>query len=367
MPIIISQNGQNAKRIEKSAFDDEGYLQKYIYNNPESIPLYEIKEDIRLLILARELPTNSGSIDAFGIDRDGEIYIIETKLYKNPDKRTVIAQVLDYGAALWKHITDFNKFLSLLRDNVQKTYRLPLEQKLQEYYGLSAEETDDLINSISSNLSDGALHFVILMDKLDDRLKDLILYVNENSEFDIYAVELEYYKYQSNEIIIPRIFGAEVKKDVGGNKKGKLWTWELFEERLREYGDEEVAAAKQILDWSDINNIQISWSSSQIGSFIMGFYTDGKKGFFPFSVSGNAMVNWNAPHQENYSPPPFDKPAKRAEILKRLKLIKDAKVDLTNIDGYNGFKLPLRAIMNEDTCQEFFSVCRWIIDTLKNE
>ena len=47
MPIIISQNGKNAKRTEKSTIDDEGYLQKQIHNNPESIPLYGIKEDIR--------------------------------------------------------------------------------------------------------------------------------------------------------------------------------------------------------------------------------------------------------------------------------------------------------------------------------
>jgi hypothetical protein len=50
----------------------------------------------------RAFPTNSGPIDALGINKDGEIYIIETKLYKNPDKRLVVAQVLDYGASLWQ-------------------------------------------------------------------------------------------------------------------------------------------------------------------------------------------------------------------------------------------------------------------------
>ena len=115
MSIIISSNGKNAVKVEKSSFDKEGYLQKYIYDNPESIPLYEIKEDIRLLILAREFPTNSGPIDAIGIDKYGELYIIETKLYANADKRKVIAQSLDYGAALWKHSNDFSEFLAELR------------------------------------------------------------------------------------------------------------------------------------------------------------------------------------------------------------------------------------------------------------
>ena len=54
MALIISKNGKNAKKIEKSVIDKEDYLQRYIYNNPETIPLYEIKEDIRICILGRE-------------------------------------------------------------------------------------------------------------------------------------------------------------------------------------------------------------------------------------------------------------------------------------------------------------------------
>jgi len=53
MAIIISKNGKNAIKLDKSNFGLEDHLQQYIYDNPESIPLYDIKEDIRLLILAR--------------------------------------------------------------------------------------------------------------------------------------------------------------------------------------------------------------------------------------------------------------------------------------------------------------------------
>ena len=58
--------------------------------------MYEIDEDIRVLILMREFPTNSGPIDALGVDANGNIYIVETKLYKNPDKRGCSA-----GVGLW--------------------------------------------------------------------------------------------------------------------------------------------------------------------------------------------------------------------------------------------------------------------------
>ncbi len=100
MTIIITKNGKEAQKIEKSNFENEKEVQEYIKENPESLPLYEVKSDVQLLILKREFSTTSGPADAIGIDRDGDLYIIETKLYKNPDKRTVLAQVLDYGAAI---------------------------------------------------------------------------------------------------------------------------------------------------------------------------------------------------------------------------------------------------------------------------
>src|SRR3990172_4834466 len=101
MPIIISKGGKDAMKVDKSAPDPEEFLQKYIQENPDSIPLYDIHEDIRLLIVSREFVTTSGAIDALGVDNSGNLYLIETKLYKNTDKRRVVAQLLDYGASLW--------------------------------------------------------------------------------------------------------------------------------------------------------------------------------------------------------------------------------------------------------------------------
>ncbi|MFQ3675128.1 MAG: hypothetical protein SNJ64_01125 [Endomicrobiia bacterium] len=139
MAIIISKNGKNAQKIDKSTFKKEDYLQKYIHDNPESIPLYDIKEDIRLLILAREFPTDSGPIDALGVDKDGKIYLVETKLYKNPDKRLVVAQVLDYGAFLWRSYSNFDKFARILDEKVHEKFGVNLDQKLGDFFGIDDE------------------------------------------------------------------------------------------------------------------------------------------------------------------------------------------------------------------------------------
>ncbi len=214
MSIIVSKNGIGAVKLNKTPFGLEDTLQQYIHNNPESIPLYDIKEDVQLLILAREFMTGSGPIDALGIDKDGEIYLVETKLYKNPDKRTVLAQVLDYGASLWKSHPDFDSFLLQINNAVQKNFNQTVREKIQSFFSLEEDDIDTLLSNMSNNLNEGNFKFVVLMDTIHDQLKDLILYMNQNSKFDIYGVELEYYKHDEFEIIIPKLFGSEVKKDI---------------------------------------------------------------------------------------------------------------------------------------------------------
>lgn len=212
MAIIVSKDGQNAERIEQTNFGLEDKLQEYIYNNPDAIPLYDIDEDTRLFIAAREFATKSGPIDALGFDAKGNIYVVETKLYKNPDKRTVVAQALDYGASLWRNSIDFDTFISQIDTHTQKQFGKGFDEKLAEFFNL--ESTENTLNGIKTNLSDGAIKFVVLMDRLHDALKDLVIFVNQNSKFDLYAVELEYYKHAEYEIIIPKLYGAEVKKEV---------------------------------------------------------------------------------------------------------------------------------------------------------
>lgn len=295
MAIIISKNGKNAVKVEKSSFDKEDFLQQYIYENPESIPLYDIKEDIRLLILAREFPTHSGSIDALGIDRDGEIYIVETKLFRNPDKRTVIAQALDYGAALWKHSGDFAQFVSALDATVSKTFDTTLVAKLRDFFGLSEEEAAALLESVRRNLSEGAFRFVVLMDQLDARLKDLVIYVNQNSQFDVYAVEFEYYKHETQEIIIPKIFGAEVKKEIAVSSSGPRRQWsesEMLDDARQKLTREEYDAFKHIYDFSKQHATEVRLGTGSYGSFSPIFEKLSGKSLFTLTTDRRLSFNF---------------------------------------------------------------------------
>lgn len=130
MTIIVSKDGKNPQQIKESSFELESDLQKYLEDNPDIVPIYEINEDRKLLILAREFSTKSGPIDALGTDKNGEIYIIETKLFRNSDKRHVVAQVLDYGASLW-HNMDSNEFLLQLEKITYEKHQKSLNERLE--------------------------------------------------------------------------------------------------------------------------------------------------------------------------------------------------------------------------------------------
>ena len=243
MTIIISKNGKGAKKIDKSSFEKDGHLQEYILQNPESIPLYDIKEDIRLLVLAREFHTKHGPNDALGIDQEGEVYLIETKLYRNADKRYIVAQVLDYGASLWRSYGDFTEFMRELDIKVREKFKESTTERVKEFFGIEDEDATQLLENVRQNLSKGNYRFVVLLDKVDDKLKDLILFINENSRFDLFGVEFEYYKHEEYEIMIPKLFGAEVKKDVAIGVRPIKQDDDFFRKKVNEVEDKGLANA----------------------------------------------------------------------------------------------------------------------------
>ncbi len=297
MAIIVTKNGKNAHRISKSGFAYEDDLQNFIHENPDCIPLYDIDEEIRLLILAREVPTNSGPIDAIGTDERGEVYIVETKLYKNPDKRLVVAQVLDYGASISGNPDQLEDFKQAIENKVFSHFNLPFNDKLAQYYELNKEDTQVLIDRFHQNLFDGKFRFVVLMDEIEQRLKDLISFLNRNSSFDIYGVELEFYNYDDYEITIPKLFGAEIKKEVNtttGSYRRKRWDEESFlNEAHNSLKEKEIALITRFYKFFAEHADSISWGSGiRKGSFNPVFNKLSQKSLLSVYTDGTLQLNY---------------------------------------------------------------------------
>lgn len=306
MTVIITKNGKGAQKIDPTNFVDEKELQAYLYENPDIVPVYEIDEAIKLLILSREFQTNSGPIDALGVDKNGDLYIVETKLYKNPDKRTVIAQAIDYGASMWAYYKDFTDFVTRLDSDVNKKFGVSLNQKLSDFFEIELEEVDIILDTMKENINRGIFKFVVLMDQLETRLKDLIRFINQNSQFDVYAVELEYYKFNDHELMIPKIYGAEVKKDLSVSSSSstsvrKSWDEASYFKELKTSVDSDTySLIKDFYEFSVSNFDMLSWGSGKKGAFSIGDSKLFPKSIYTVKSDGTLVINlgWHSESSE---------------------------------------------------------------------
>lgn len=299
VPIIISKDGKDAKKVTNSDFENEGHLQKYLFDNPDIIQLDEIAENEKLVILCREFPTSHGPIDELGIDQEGNIYIIETKLFKNPDKRTVIAQALDYGASLWSDYQNPDEFMSDIERELAK-YGTSLSKRIGDSFNigddqvetLSAKE-DALRIKVQGNRDSGRFRFIILMDKVDERLRDLITFVNRNSKFTIYALEMKYYKHGDLEIIIPKLFGLETKKDIVDSKSPPRKSWDqatFFQDASGKVDEETLKAMKQLYQFSVDNGYCDFGTGGTYGTFRFHLPIKGEQPLL-FGIASNGVNN----------------------------------------------------------------------------
>jgi hypothetical protein len=305
MKIIISEQGKNARELDSTSIERERFLQDYIRDNPQTIPIDEINENLQLLVLAREFPTGSGPIDALGVDQEGNIYIIETKLAKNNDKRKVLAQILDYGAALWRTYENRDEFIGRLEQSAEELFHSTLGNKISDFFAGDVEDVAVFLQTVRQNISTGDFRFVVLMDHIEDRLKNLITFVNRNSQFTIYAVEMEFYKFDKYEILIPKLFGAEVTKEVSvpkpssGNQK-----WDeaaFFAKATNELSASEVESLRRLYEFSSKYG-RVEWKTNQTGTFTTKFtHFDPKRAFYTVGATGMLELNlgWHEDEKAN--------------------------------------------------------------------
>jgi hypothetical protein len=290
--LIIRRSGAPTLVVQPQPLPAERNLQEYIFQTPEVIPIQDITDHAKLFIAAREFQTSSGPIDLLGLDGDGTPYIIETKLFRNFDKRQVIGQVLDYGAALRRDLNHFGEFYKQLDLAVQTDRGEGLSQAVAAFFELAEEQGTELLEAAFLALRDGAFRFLVLMDQMDSRLRDLISFVNESSKFSIYAVEVVAYQIQDGEIFLPKVYGAEVEKKYGtsASERGK-WNEEKFFAKAAESLDpEHLQRLRKLYDWSE-RHATINWGTGRNwGSFNPAFFGLSRRAPFTAWSNGNLTL-----------------------------------------------------------------------------
>jgi hypothetical protein len=239
------------QEIEIFGEHNEAALQYCLENFPELIPATQIDSEKppKFVSIKSEAGVTAGSIDILLLDSNAVLNIVETKLYQNREiRRAVLGQAFEYAAYValeW----DATK----IRDE-GKSYWRKKDKDFEEIVTKELVGQDGSIEQfwakLQSNIDDMKIRIIIVADKVPKELRQVIEFVNENSKFEIYALEIKLFEDKDGKkVLVPCIYGAgERRKGVGLSDKTE-WLPEKLKEEIGKLGND--VRCKRFLEMLD--------------------------------------------------------------------------------------------------------------------
>jgi len=228
-PVIlssVSDRGKVLARVESGPGDEktEEWLQNLIFEHPNLLPVDYFDETFSPLIpIARELSTPSGDIDIFFMSPLGRITIVETKLWKNPEKhRTVVAQVIDYAKEIskWSY-EELNRTVLKASRKSDSSVKKSLDQFVDPFLKDVGLTPTDFEERVIANLHNGEFLLLIVGDRISPNVALLSESIHgaPGLDFRLGLVELQLYPLDDGNdwplMVIPDIVGRTVEKTRG--------------------------------------------------------------------------------------------------------------------------------------------------------
>jgi hypothetical protein len=200
--LYVTGDGMSLAR--EARFASEQQLHDAIALYPERIPHGRFGLG-RLTVLAREFGCASGYIDLILVDEFGRLVICEIKKgAENSDVRRVIAQMLDYGAALWQTDVDvFERDVARCEPTTGDSLAGSVVAKL----GALAEPEAFRLR-VRQCLADGDFVFLYVVRDLDPRTERVIDYLTTRPRIPLFVVEVDNYLSGSTAVLVPRAVGV---------------------------------------------------------------------------------------------------------------------------------------------------------------
>ncbi len=204
-PLFLNSNNE-VTHLNKVEADDELAVQELIFRNPDCLPISEIDESYNPVVpVCMELNTTVGPLDILMVSPNGELTIVETKLWRNPEaRRKVVAQILDYA----KEVSNW------AYEDLQREINRRLNSKGNTLYNLVKEAHDDLVpqesdfvDSVSRNLERGRFLLLIAGDGIKEGAIGIAEFLSSagNLNFTFAMVELNIYSAEGiGNLIVPK-------------------------------------------------------------------------------------------------------------------------------------------------------------------
>lgn len=208
-PIIVHKSSRAVllERIPLSVGGEssfsERWLQEALFANPQCLPVREIDPHIGELIpICMEIETGAGPADIIYVTPTGQVVIVETKLWRNPEaRRSVVAQVLDYA----KQLTTWS-YEDLARQAAIATKQGSgyLSSCLHKY---QVEEAS-FVDGINRSLKSGDFLLLIVGDGIQSGAESLVGFIERygNLRFSLGLIEVAAYRLPNEDMLLqPRI------------------------------------------------------------------------------------------------------------------------------------------------------------------
>jgi len=187
----------------KDSQQDEAWLQRIIHRHPASLPMYQIEPGLSGLVpVCMELPLASGYLDNLMMTPEGDIVLVEVKLFRNPQaRREVVAQALDYASSL------FGMNYTKLEEAVLQSDFDGADRPVKLYDLFPESETLDepaFIDAVNTNLKNGRIVVLVAGDGIRSDAEDLVdgLQSHAGFHFTFALVELSVFQGASEDDLL---------------------------------------------------------------------------------------------------------------------------------------------------------------------
>ena len=201
------------KNKESTEKYSEHWLQRLLHRNPESLPIAEIEPGFgRIIPIAVELQTPAGWVDNLFVTQEGNLVLIECKLWRNPAaRRQVLAQIIDYAQSMsnWSYV----QLDAAVRGSPGADDGQPIAKSLIDVIRDGTGDPDGVdepsfIDAVQKNLRSGRMLLLIVGDGIREDAEGLTSYLQQHAgfHFTLGLIEVALYRLPNNDLLVqPRV------------------------------------------------------------------------------------------------------------------------------------------------------------------
>ncbi len=209
--VLIRNETGGENVVEETELLAEKSLHDVLTRHPELIPADDL-EIGSTVVVGRESGLETGYADLVLLDRSAQLCLVEVKKEGNPDTRRVVAQLLDYAAALWQMSAEVFQS-DVLHPYLRSTGAT--EADLPDLAGFAAgqfepldaesdeEEFADFPRQLEQNLASGQFRLVVAAPVIPPGVQQVIEYLNSQGLL-IYGLEVSFFSGPA-ECFVPRL------------------------------------------------------------------------------------------------------------------------------------------------------------------